>query len=185
MRPVWVLIAVAVLAQASYTEFLAAKRKFDQIAKDRLRPGTRVSLTPKELNSYVAEQAKQVAADGLRNPRVELGDGRATGSALIDFVKIREGQGNPPGWLMSRLLSGERPVTVTARIQSGDGIAQVDIERVEISGVPVEGRALDFIIDSYLRSRYPEAKIGTPFELGHRIDRLEIKPGGVGVHIGP
>ena len=42
---------------------------------------------------------------------------------------------------------------------------------------------LDFLIQNYLLPYYPEAKIGQPFELNHRMDRLDIKPNQVAVYI--
>jgi hypothetical protein len=43
---------------------------------------------------------------------------------------------------------------------------------------------LDYLIRNYLLPNYPQAKVGQWFELGHRMDRLEIKPAGVTVVIG-
>jgi hypothetical protein len=181
----WLLILTPVaLLTGAYSEYVQAKGKLDQIAKERLSAGAHVSLTPKELNAYAEHEVKRVAPDGIRNPRLELGSGVATGTAMIDFAKVRTAQGNPPGWFMSRLLSGEHAVSVTARFQSAGGKARVDVQRVEVSGIPIEGQVLDWMIDNYLRPRYPEAKIGQPFELGHRVDRVEVKPSGVNVHIG-
>ncbi len=42
---------------------------------------------------------------------------------------------------MKNLFAGERPVMVTARFSSANGKARVDVERVEISGVPIQGSA--------------------------------------------
>ena len=180
----WLLIlAPAALLVGAYSEYVQAKSKLDRIAKEQLDPGARVSLTPKELNAYAEHEVKRAVPDGIRNPRLELGSGVATGTAMVDFAKVRTAQGNPPGWFMSRLLSGEHTVSVTARIQSGAGKARVDVQRVEVSGIPIEGQVLDWMIDNYLRPRYPEAKIGQPFELGHRMERLEVRPSGVNVHI--
>jgi hypothetical protein len=78
---------------------------------------------------------------------------------------------------MRKLLEGEREVVVTTRISSGAGKATVNLQRVEISGVPIEGAALDFILTNYLIPNYPEAKIGRPFALHKRVDRIEVEPG--------
>src|SRR5207248_4513733 len=129
----------------------------------------------------VANEVAEFSAQGVRDPRLVLGDGSASGSALIDFLKLRQAAGKPPGWMMSKLLAGERPVRVTARIQSGSGRAEVDVERVEISGVTIDGKMLDFLIEHYLIPQFPDAKVGRPFELGHRVDRLEVKPKGVDI----
>ena len=85
---------------------------------------------------------------------------------------------------MSYLLDGERPVTITIRIRSANGTATVDVESVEVSGVTIEGPMLDFLIRNYVMAAYPAAKIGQPFDLGHRIERLEVQPSAVGVIIG-
>jgi hypothetical protein len=143
-----------------------------------------VDLTPQELNAFVRQEAAAVAPGGVRNPRLDLGSGTATGSALIDFGKLRQAEGKPAGWLMSYLLDGERPVTVTARIRSSAGMATVDVERVEVSGITIEGRMLDFLIHNYLMQAYPNAKVGQPFPLGHHIERLDVQPSTVGVIIG-
>src|SRR5215470_5389694 len=95
---------------APSADYLSCKRKFDLIESERLRPGSRVLLTSRELNAYVTAEVAQYGAGGVRNPQVELGDGSASGTALIDFVKLQQAAGKPPGWVMSRLLAGERPV---------------------------------------------------------------------------
>ncbi len=178
MRLLWTaLLGLAALGGAS-NDYLSAKRKFDEISSDRLRPGTRVTLSLGELNAWVAEEAP----GGVRNTRLAVtAPGVAAGSALVDFAKLERSQGGQPGWLMSKLLEGERPVRVTARIRSGGGQATVDVDRVEIAGVQIDGRTLDFLIRNFLLPMYPEAAIGRPFDLGHRIDRLEVQPAAVTV----
>lgn len=181
----WALLAFLLpLVGAPSADYLSVKRKFDLIESDRLRPGSRVNLTSRELNAYVATELTQFAPQGVRAPQLQLGDGSATGSALIDFLKLRQAGGQQPGWLMQKLLSGERPVSVTARIQSGAGRARVDVEQVEISGYVIDGKTLDFLIRNFLQPQFPDAKVGQPFELAHHIDRLEIKPDAVGVVLG-
>ena len=123
-------------------------------------------LTPAELNAYARQEVADVAPDGVRNPRLELGPGTATASALIDFGKLRRAEGKPPGRLMAYLLDGERPVTITARIRSSDGTATVDVDKVQISGVTIEGRMLDFLIRDYLHAEPPERQSGPAVRLG-------------------
>src|SRR5215469_12065928 len=155
-------ILFAAVLSAAYDEYGSARRKFDQIEAGGLRPGTRVTLSPQELDAWVAHEAP----DGVRNPHVVLpSQGVATGTALIDFGKVRRAQGHPPGWLMSRLLDGERPVSVTARIRSAGGQATVDVQRVSVSGLQIDGQMLDFLIQNFLLAIYPDAAVGRPFEL--------------------
>jgi hypothetical protein len=173
-----ILFVAATLAGASYNDYASAKQKFDSIEAGRLRSGARVILTYPELNAWVAREAPA----GVRSPQLRVAArDLATGAALIDFGKLERSAGRQPGWLMSKLLDGERPVSVTARIRSSAGRATVDIQRVEISGLAIDGRTLDFLIQNFLIPMYPDAVIGRPFELGHRIDRLDVSPSAVAV----
>ncbi len=175
------IAAFGALAFGAATDYVSAKRKFELIDSDKLRPGAKVTLTPGELNAYVAHEAPK----GVRNTKVQLvAQGVATGSALIDFGQVRRAQGHPPGWLMSKLLAGEHPVSVTARIVSSGGKAKVDVQRVEVAGVEIDGKTLDFLIQNLLLPMYPDAAVGRPFELGHHIERLAVEPAAVGVFIG-
>lgn len=181
----WPLVAGGVLLWSADVDadYRSARRKLDLIQNEQVPAGSSVTLRPRELEAYAAREVQTVAPEGVRDPRLELASGRATGSAHIDFPKLRQSTGKPLGWLMSRLLAGERPVRVTARIRSGGGRATVDLERVEVSGLALGGAALEFLIHNFVLPYYPNAKIGQPFELAHRIDRLEARPGEVRVVI--
>jgi hypothetical protein len=178
MWAISLLFVAASVAGASNDDYNSAKRKFDSIEAERLPSGARVTLTFPEL---VAWAAREVPA-GVRNPRLHApARDVATGTALIDFGKLERSAGRHPGWLMSKILDGERPVTVTARLRSSSGRATVDIQRVEISGLVIDGRTLDFLIQNFLIPMYPNSIIGSPFELGHRIERIDVAPSAVTV----
>ena len=122
---------------------------------------------------------------GVSRPVVKLvSPGVAEGSALIDFAQVQRSRGEAPGWIMSHLLEGQRPVQVTARIRSGGGRATVDVLSVTVSGVTVNGSTLDFMIRHFLLPLYPDAAVGKPFELTDHIDRIDVQPSGVTVVIG-
>jgi hypothetical protein len=174
----------APLLPTTASDYQAVVHKVSLIEHDRLKPGSRVVLTPAELNAYARQEIAGVAPDGVRNPHLELGPGTATASALIDFGKLRRAEGKRPGAIMSYLLDGERPVIIIARIRSSGGTATVDVQEVQVSGVTIEGRLLDFLIHNYVMQAYPNAKVGEPFELGHRIERLDVQTSSVGILIG-
>ena len=178
---IWAISLIVLGTTTALDSYTSARQKLDSIDSDRLRPGTRITLTPPELNAYVAHEAP----DGVRNPRLELPEpGMAKGSALVDFGRVRRAQGHPPGFLLSKLLDGERPVSVIARIRSANGSATVDVQRVEISGMAIDGATLDFLIQNVLLPLYPAAAVGRPFELGHRVEKLDMRRGSVDVVIG-
>jgi hypothetical protein len=175
-----VFIAFTFVGRGAYNDYTSAKQKLDSIEFDRVRPGAKITLSYAELNAYVRKEAPE----GVRNPQLSVSSpGVATGTALIDFGKLERSTGNQPGWLMSKLLNGERPVSVTAQIQTANGRATVAVDRVEISGVSIDGKTLDFLIQNILIPLYPDAVVGRPFELGHKVDHLNVLPAAVTVAI--
>ena len=176
------LLATALFCRAA-TDPLAAgvQRKFDQIGVHQAKPGSVVLFTQIELNAWARVKVAESFPQGMRSPLIELGNGEATGSALVDFLKMRSGQGKETGWLISRLIEGERPLKVWVRLTSAAGKATVHLTRVDLSGATLSGRTLDFLIDNFFRPRYPDAKIGEPFELEDSIERVEVQPAGLRV----
>ena len=165
----------------SFDYYTSARQKVDLIESGNLRPGARIDLSIGELNAFAAREAPA----GIREAKLVLeSQERVSGSALVDFNKLRRAQGYEPGWLMSRLLDGEHPVSATAIIRSGGGKVRVDVTRVSISGVEIDGRTLDFIIQNFVLPFYPDAMVGRDVPMGFRIERLQLAPAGVGVWIG-
>ena len=155
---------------------LGVERKIDLIQGGRARPGSVFSFSARELNAWIRYKAPQVVPEGLRQPRLELGDGTATAFALVDFVKVRQGQGQATNWLIAKLIEGEKPVMVKARIESSAGRGTVHLQRVEIGGLAVSGNTLDVLIRTFFLPFYPNAKIDEPFDLVGGLDRIEALP---------
>jgi hypothetical protein len=180
-----ILTSVAALSVAAAVNPLAenAGRKLDVIQSGRAKPGSVFVFTPAELNAWVRIKAPMVVPEGLREPRLEMGNGTATGYALVDFLKLRHASGVETNWLISKLIQGEKRVMASVSIQSGNGRATVHLLRVEIGGLAVSGTTLDFLIDTFFRPLYPDAKIDEPFELSDRVDRIEVTPAAARVYI--
>jgi len=173
------------LVSAADPAYQNAKRKIEMIREDRAKPGSKVWLSLAELNAYGGASALEAVPKGLRNPQLELGTGAAAGSALIDFLKVRELKGPAPNPLVAWFLSGERPVRAEVRIESGRGRATVHLQKVTVGRVTAQGAVLDYLVENFLLPNYPDAKIGTPFELRHNMERFEISSKGVNVVIAP
>jgi hypothetical protein len=173
------LLAIGLLAADSAYDRAAAK--IEMIEQDRAALGSRIWLSLDELNAYGGRVVAESVPQGVRNTKLELAPGRAIGSALVDFLKVRQLKGDPPNFLLAWFLSGERPVRATARIESANGQATVFVQQVTISGVTASGSTLDFLIRQFLLPAYPDAKIGRPFQLKHGVDRLEVGSAGVTV----
>jgi len=180
------LLATGVLLLPAATSTAdIAHRKFGQVEDGKLPAGTRVDLTAAELNAWASDEARIWVPGATRNIHLDLRTGEATGTILIDFAKLQKAAtGQDPGWLMRNLFSGERPVTVKARFESSNRRARVDVERVEVSGVPIEGATLNFLIEEWLKPTFPDVKVNQWFDLGFRINRFTVSPGGVSIYVG-
>jgi len=178
----WVLLFCgAVTLAAQDPLYLSTQKKFDQIEAGTLKPHAVVQFTPAELNAWARVKVVQTVQQGIRDTAIQLGSGTATGAALVDFLKMRQAQGQETPWLISKLIEGERPLKVEVRLTSSGGQATVTVLRVELSGAALSGRTLDFLISNFFKPLYPDAKIGEPFELGYNIDRIEVEPAMVRV----
>jgi hypothetical protein len=179
-------VALAALVIAETGESESAFRKLEAIEMGNAAPGSRVAFSAAEVNAWFRAEGKARVPQGVRDLRIDLGDGRATGFATIDFLKIRQAAtGEDPGWLMKNLFAGERPVVVTARFTSQNGRARVDVERVEISGIPIEGHMLEFLIEDYLRPTFPDVMVNEWFGLRFGIERFTVAPRVVTVIMAP
>ena len=183
VRALMVMAVFSAVATGADQSYQSAKYKIDLIEEDRAAPGSRIWLSVAELNAYARIEAAKVVPQGLRNIRLELGQGSATGSALVDFLKVRGMAGPSPSRLITWFLAGERPVRVTASIESSGGRATVIVRQVTVSGMTAGGAVLDFLIANFFLPFYPQAKIGQPFDLKHGVERFEISPAGVNVFL--
>jgi len=94
----------------------------------------------------------------------------------MDFLKLRHAAGTETNWVLARMIEGERPVRVTAHVQSSRGSVTVFLDRVEISGVAVAGAPLDMLIEAFFRPVFPDAKINQPFRLRYGLDHVAVTP---------
>jgi hypothetical protein len=184
------IVALALLVGGSVTastnDALQAFQKLGAIESGSVRPGSSVWFPRREIDAWIVDEAHSHFPQGVTGVRMDLNDGRVVGYASIDFLRVRQATGAPdPGWLIKNLFAGERPVVVTARFQSMNGKARADVERVEISGVAIEGRALDFVIENYVRPTFPDIKVNEWFPLHYGVDRFTVAQQGVSVMIGP
>jgi len=161
----------------------SAERKLDAIEARTVPRGASVKFSPAEINAWARVKVPEIVPEGIRDQRVELGNGTATGHALVDFLKMRQAKGESTNWLISKLIEGERPLTVSVRLESAAGRCTVHLTRVEISHAVANQTVLDFLIKTFFMPLYPEAKIDEPFDLEDDIDRIDIRPTGVVVTI--
>jgi hypothetical protein len=181
------ILVLASAAALSAADPLAANvtRRLDLIESGKAKPGAVFRFTPAELNAWVRVKAPAIIHDGFREPRLQLGNGTASASARIDFVKVRHAAGVETNWLVAKLIQGEKLVTARATIQSANGRATVHLLRVEIGGLAVTGAPLNFLVQNFLLPFYPDATIDQPFYLAGNVDRIVVTPAAASVYIKP
>ena len=155
MRPLFLLALAAITPLAAADPvFERAWNKLERIESGQARPGSVIVFTPAEMNAWARGRVPQMY-EGIRDPNVQLGAGTATGSAFIDFLKMRQGEGLATNSLVAKLIEGERPLKVSMRLESGGGRATAHLTRLEISGIAVTGAALDFLVNEFFLQLFP------------------------------
>lgn len=167
-------VLLAAIALAELSEYQSAKQKLDNI--ERMPRGSQVTLSASELNAYITGEVPQIVGPGaVSQMNLQLGDNSGVIKARINFLRLQKNTGRSPGWLMQKMLDGERDVSVAAHLTSGGGMATVWVDRLDISGVPLSGPALDFLMDVFIQPQFPNVKIGEPFALRHGVERFEVR----------
>ena len=135
-----------------------------------------------EVNSYLRFKMTDQLPSGLSDPAVTLiGEGRVSGRAVIDLDAIRQKQGRGAWFDPTSYLSGKLPVMATGALRTTNGVGHFDLERTEVSGVPVPKRLLQEILSYYTRSAdHPNGtSLDEDFELSAHIRRLDVETGRV------
>ena len=108
-----------------------------------------------------------------------LGQGRASGQAVVDLDRVRQGLGansvlNPLSYLRGRL-----PVVATGTLESHDGMARLLFESATVSGVRVPKFVLQQIVSYYSKSEtFPSGiNLDDPFRLPARIREIQVERG--------
>jgi hypothetical protein len=178
-----VLVVCLLPLLAAEADYQSAQAKLDSVGDAQLKPGAVVVFTPREIDSWIRKVVPEYVPEGIRDEHIELGNGTATASAIVDFLRMRQAQGKPTNPLLAAMIEGERPLSVSLRLESSGGRCTVYLTRVEIGGVAIEGTLLDFVIKTFFLPLFPDAKIDEPFDLGFGMDRVELRPDGIQVVI--
>lgn len=127
-------------------------------------------FTEAEINAYVA--ADVVLPNGVQSVKLQGSPGIITGTAEIDFDKVREGinSSNP---LLS-MFNGVHEVVVVAHAHGESHTGYVHADSVSLDGVTVPHFVLELFVEKFLTSRYPEIGIDSKFALPDRIDTAVV-----------
>ena len=159
------------------------QQKVRSISKNAEAPTPSAQRTPvseNEINAYLQFYAAEQLPPGVVDPEVQIhGQGRLSGHATIDLDAIKHL--SPDSWAGAlMLLGGDRlPISATGVLHTKDGIGRLQIEQVELSGLPVPTTLLQELVSRY--SRTPDnpdgARLDDPFTLPARIREIQIEEG--------
>ena len=77
------------------------------------------------------------------------------------------------------LLRGMHTVGVEGTFSGSDGVGEFQLERVTLDGFTLPRTVVEYLIEHYLRPRYPTAAISRPFRLPYSLDQVTVEAGSV------
>ena len=135
---------------------------------------TPTTFSEPEANSYLASDKVKLPA-GVQSVKLQGAPGIITGTAQVDFDRVREGihSSNP---LLS-IFSGVHDVVVVAHAHGAGGQGYVQVDSVSLDGVEIPHFALELFVEKFLQPKYPPIGLDSQFTLPDRIDIATV-----GVH---
>jgi hypothetical protein len=159
---------------------LVQKMAGEKSAKDRA-----TSFTQDETNSYLKYGAGDLMPTGLTQPEITmLGEGKVFGKAIVDLDIVRQKQSSG-GWFdPTTYLTGKLLVTASGRIVTWDGKGKFELERADVSGVPIPKSFLAQMVNYFTRTAdNPKgSSIDDTFVLPAEIRRIDVNVGGFVTH---
>ena len=143
------------------------------------------SFTQAETNSYLKFNAGGLLPVGLTQPELTIiGGGKVAGRAIVDLDVVRQKQSSG-GWFdPTSYLTGKLPVTASGKIVTWDGKGKFELERAEVSGVPIPKSFLAQMVNFFTRTAdNPKgSSIDDTFVLPSAIRRIDVDANRWTVH---
>ena len=128
-------------------------------------------LTEDEINAYLASGKVQLPK-GVQKVRFSGAPNVVTTYARVDFDKLTEGRSMNP--LMAALFTGVHDIVVVSDADAAGGVAHVVVQSVTLDGTQIPRVALEYLVDHYIKPKYPAAGLDSRFHVGYRIDSAQV-----------
>ncbi len=128
-------------------------------------------LTEDEINAFIAAGKVQLPK-GVQRVRFSGAPNMVTTYARVDFDKLTEGKSMNP--LMAALFTGVHDIVVVSDADAAGGTAHVVVQSVTLDGTQIPRMALEYLVDHYVKPRYPAAGLDSHFRLDYRIDSAQV-----------
>ena len=195
MRSAFALLLFGLTAAAVSAADVLTRQQGDAFAKkvvvvqNHANEGVKTPLsttfTQTETNSYLKFNAIELLPTGLTEPEITLlGQGRVSAKATVDLDVVRKKQSSG-GWFdPTSYLTGKLLVTASGRVITGDRKGRVELERAEVSGVPIPKTFLNQMVNFFTRTAdNPNGStVDDVFELPAKIQRITDEAGRFTVH---
>jgi len=124
-----------------------------------------------EVNRYLASKNVSLP-EGVKSLKLTGEPGTISGTAQVDFDRVREGShsSNP---LLS-IFSGVHEVVVVTHAHGAGGEGFVHVDSVSLDGVEVPRFVLQLFVEKYLQPKYPEIGLDSRFPLSDRGDTATV-----------
>lgn len=170
----FLLPMVSAQAARSSPALASMDRKLNHIeANGRLtRPDqTPTVITEQEANAYLASGDVKLPP-GVESVQVRGEPGTVTGTARVDFDKVRAGvhSSNP----LLEIFTGVHQVEVVTHAHGAGHEGYVHVDSVSLDGVEVPRFVLQLFVERFLQPKYPQLGLDSRFALPDRIDTATI-----------
>ncbi len=148
--------------------------KLDHIEQNAARPRPDQAptvMSEEEVNDYLASGRVQLP-QGVKKVRLQGRSGQVDAFLTVDFDEIRQSQrsSNP---LLS-VFSGTHNVTVETDAAGVARQGKVHVRSVSIDGVEVPRMALEYFVEKYITSKYPNIGMDSHFQLPEKIETATV-----------
>lgn len=143
----------------------------EQNARKATPNQTPTVMTEDEVNAYLASGRVQLP-QGVNKVRLQGQSGKVDAFLTVDFDKIREGQqsSNP----LLGLFTGTHNVTVESSAAGSGRQGKVHVETVSLDGTEIPHFALQYFVEKYITSKYPNIGLDSQFQLPDKIDTATV-----------
>jgi len=169
---------------AEAAESAAAKLQQIRDVGSGVSSGALVRLSEVEVNSYLFYEMSTRYPRGVSKINARFTPGHLQGTCEVDFEKLKASR-RSPGGVMDYLFFGVHTLSVEGEFSAVGGTGQFNLQTVALDGVPLPRTLIDFLIDSYLRPRFPELALDSPFRMPYSIDRVQVGRGSIEVEAKP
>jgi len=168
------LCAAAFAAGKDSAQLASAKRKIARLeanAQAAHPSATPTIMTEAEINAYLSSDEVQFPA-GVESVHLTGSPGAISGTAKVDFDKVREGiHSSKP--LLS-IFSGIHNVDAEAHAYGRGGQGYVHVDSVSLDGIEVPEFLLRLFVEKYIQPRNPNIGVDSQFKLPDRIDSAVV-----------